>query len=172
MSRAEETKPLVRTKPFVIEGTRAGHGFLAKAIWLAVPGVILVAAGVLWSRAYPGDLVLGPTLFWGGLTILAIGLISPMLVQILANAIPKPTQQVEFFTNEFDVLLAEGAARSIKYSEVERVTSESMTLYIFVDGEVLEIPYLAFQTRWELERAEVLVKSRLPDDSLRSLNAA
>ena len=172
MSRAEETKPLVTTKPFVIEGSRAGLGFLSKAIWLVVPGVFLVVAGLLRSRSVPGDLVLGPNLFWAGVGFFVVGLGSPMLVQILVNAIPKPTQRVEFYSHEFDVLLTEGAARSIKYSEVQRVHVESMVLSIHVDDEVLEIPFLAFRTRWELERAEALVRSSLPDANLRSLNVA
>lgn len=172
MSSAQETKPFVTTKPFVMEGSRAGLGFFSKAIWLIVPGIFLAVFGLLRSRSAPGDLVLGPTLFWAGVGFFVVGLGSPMLVQVLVNAMPKPTQRVEFFTHEFDVLLTEGAARSIKYSEVQAVNVDSMVLSILVDDEVLEIPFLAFQTRWELERAEALVRSALPDSNLKSLNVA
>lgn len=172
MSTARDTKPLVATKPFVAEGTRAGLGFLSKAIWLVVPGLGFAVGGILRSKAVPGDLVLGPTLLWAGAAIFAIGLGSPILVNLLTNALPKPTQRVEFFSQEFDVVLEEGAARSIKYSEIQEVKTDSMILSVLVDDEVLEIPFLAFQTRWEMERAESLVRSKLPDASLKSLNVA
>lgn len=172
MSGSRDTKPIVETKPFVLEGSRAGLGFMSKAVWLVAPGVCLVVAGILLGRTNPNDLVLSPTLFWAGVAVFCLGLGSPSLVKLLVNSIPQPTQKVEFFSQEFDVVLAEGAARSIKYFEVDSVYSDGSTLFILVEGETLEIPYLAFQTRWELERAEALVRSKLPDSNLKSLNAA
>lgn len=147
-------------------------GFLGKAVWLVVPGGLLITVSLLRAKAVPSDLVLTPTLFWAGIVTLIIGIASPLLVKLLVTAIPQPTQTVEFFSNEFDVVLAEGAARSIRYSEIQGVNSDSMTLSVLVDDELLEIPFLAFQNRWEMERAESLLRSKIPDASLKSLNVA
>lgn len=142
------------------------------AVWLVVPGVLLIVAGLLTSRTLQNDLVLGKTLLWAGIAVFSLGVLSPLVVKHLVNSIPQPTQRVEFYTSEFDVVLMEGAARSIKYADVDRVSASSMTLSVLVEDEVLEIPFLAFQTRWEMERAEALLRSKLPDSNLKSLNAA
>lgn len=171
MKEASDTRPIVATKTFQLEGHRMAMGLLPKAVWGALPGALLVFLGVAIKRSHPGDLVIGPTLIWAGcaLTMICIG--APFAANLMAKILPRPTQRIEFFTHEFDVVLTEGASRSIPYTLVEEMWEEGQSFCLKVDGETLEIPFLAFQTRWEMERAQALIKAKRPDQSLKSLAA-
>lgn len=169
MAEASDNRPLIATRPFQIEGRHFASKLAPKALFGAVPGVVICVSGLILGRSNPNDLVLAPTLLWAGGIIAGLSILAPLAVGLMAKALPRTTQHVEFFSHEFDVFLSEGASKSIPYSAVQSIWQDGMMVCIQVGDETVEIPYLAFLNRWEMERAVALVRSKLPDTSLKSL---
>lgn len=169
MAEASDNRPLIATKPFQIEGRQVASRLVPKALYGIVPGLIICIVGLTIRRSNPNDLALVPTLLWAGGVIVGLSILAPLAVAMMAKALPRTTQHVEFFSHEFDVFLSEGASRSIPYSDIQAIWEDGMLVCIQVGGETVEIPYLAFVNRWEMERAVALVRSKLPDTSLKSL---
>lgn len=164
-----DTRPLVTTKTFQLEGGRVAMSLLPKAMWGAAPGAVMAIAGFVVNRSHPEDLVVGSTLMWAGSAVFLLCVAAPLLANLMTTVLPRPSQRVEFFTHEMDVVLTEGSSRSIPYIEIEAMWEEGQALCLRISGETLEIPHLAFQTRWELERAQSLINAMRPDQTLRSL---
>lgn len=171
MEKANDTRPLIATKTFQLEGRRVAKGLQMRAAWGGLLGGISALLGIVLMKANPQDLALGPTLIWAGAVVAGLCLCAPAFAGLMSVLLPRPSQRVEFYSHELDVILIEGASRSIPYIAVESMWEEGQSLCIKVGGETLEIPYLAFQTRWEMERAQGLIKAMRPDDSLKSLAA-
>lgn len=169
MAEASDNRPLIATKPFQIEGRHVASMLAPKALYGVVPGLVVCIVGLTIGRSNPHDLALAPTLLWAGGAIVGLSILAPLAVGLMAKALPRTTQHVEFFSHEFDVFHSEGASKSIPYSDVRAIWEDGMMVCIKVDEEVVEIPYLAFANRWEMERAVSLVRSKLPDTRLRSL---
>ncbi len=171
MPERSDTRPLIATKPFQMEGRFVAARLVPKAFLGAIPGTMICLAGIAVRRANANDLVWGTTLLWAGGIIAGLSLLAPAAVRLMSRALPRTTQHVEFYSHEFDVFLAEGASKSIPYSEVQAIWEDGMMVCIRLRDETVEIPYLAFSNRWEMERAVTLVRSKLPDTSLKSLAA-
>ena len=169
MKEASDTRPLITTKTFKLEGGRIALGLMPKAVWGALPGAGIVIAGISIKKSHPEDLVVASTLIWAGAALILCCIAAPFLANLMAAVLPRPSQRVEFYTHELDVVLTEGASRSIPYVSVEAMWEEGQSLCLEIAGETLEIPHLAFQTRWEMERAQSLIKAMRPDQTLRSL---
>lgn len=169
MAEASDNRPLLATKPFQIEGRHVASKLAPKALFGVVPGLVICIVGLTIRRNNPHDLALAPTLLWAGGVIVGLSILAPLAVALMAKALPRTTQHVEFFSHEFDVFHSEGASKSIPYSDVKSIWEDGMMVCIEVEEEVVEIPYLAFVNRWEMERAVSLVRSKLPDTRLKSL---